>query len=650
LSNCSPFLGAVYLGAGKCRFRVWAPKAERVEVRIVAPEERVIPLVREERGYFEGLADAIAPGTRYFFRLDGLREYPDPASRFQPEGVHGPSEVFDPSALGWSDAGWKGRELDELVVYEFHAGTFTPEGTLDAAIARLDALAELGVTAVEPLPLAQFPGQRNWGYDGVYPFAVQNSYGGPAAFARFVDAAHRRGLAVLVDVVYNHLGPEGNYFAEFAPYFTARYRTPWGEAINFDGPHSDEVRRYFIENALWWVTEMHADGLRCDAIHGIVDTSAQPFLAELTAAVHRRAAELGRRILVIAESDLNDPRVIRPREAGGYGFDAQWSDDFHHALHTLVTGERDGYYEDFGKVAHLADAFRRGYAYAGEYSRFRKRRHGAPTGGLAPGQFVVCAQNHDQVGNRMRGERLTQIVSWRPAKDPNSEFRVSNFETLKLAAATVLLSPFVPLLFMGEEYGETAPFLYFVSHSDPGLIEAVRQGRREEFAAFEWQGTPPDPQDETSFLRSKLRWELQQQPGHRELRAFYHELLGLRRELPALRCQSFDELEVCEDEARSRLVALRGARPPLLLALNFGDAPAQVKTPAPAGKWHKRLDSAAAEWGGAGSDAPDSLDCHGELEFVLPAKAAVLFEHSGKGRAAGKKKSARAAHQRRREK
>jgi maltooligosyltrehalose trehalohydrolase len=412
------------------------------------------------------VVQGVKPGTRYFYRLDGNTERPDPASKFQPEGVHGPSQVIDPHFV-WEELHWSGIPFSHYVLYELHVGTFTAQGTFDAIVPHLDELKDLGITSIEIMPVAQFPGDRNWGYDGVYPGAVQNSYGGPEGLKRLIDACHQRGLAVTLDVVYNHLGPEGNYLCDFGPYFTDRYHTPWGAAINFDGPDSDAVRRFFIENALSWVTEFRLDALRLDAVHGIFDFSALHFLQELAAAVHEQAERLNRRIYVIAESDLNDVRLVSSPELGGYGLDAQWNDDFHHALHTLLTGERTGYYEDFGRIQDLAKAFAEGFVYSGAYSPARRRRHGNTSKDLAADRFVVCAQNHDQVGNRLKGDRLSALVS---------------FEGLKLAAAVVLLSPFIPLLFMGEEYGETAPFPYFVSHSDPDLIEVVRRGRRAEFA------------------------------------------------------------------------------------------------------------------------------------------------------------------------
>jgi maltooligosyltrehalose trehalohydrolase len=544
-ANETPPLGANLIAPGRCEFRVWAPNVAAVELHIVVPDERRIALTKNARGYHEATIDAGA-GTRYFFNVNGDNR-PDPASRLQPEGVHGPSEVVA-REFEWHDAGWKGVALEDYVVYELHVGTYTREGTFDAIIEHLDALKDLGITAVELLPIAQFPGTRNWGYDGVYIGAAQNSYGGPAGLKRLADACHARGLALLLDVVYNHLGPEGNYLSQYAPYFTDRYKTPWGMALNFDGPHSDDVRWFFIHNALQWVDEFHIDGLRVDAVHAIVDHTAEPFLQDLTSAVRQRAEALGRRIYTFAESNLNDPRVIRPKDDLGLGFDSQWADDFHHSLHTLLTGERDGYYAGFGRTSDLARALTSGYLYTGQHSPYLGRRYGAPPKTRDGKQFVVFAQNHDQIGNRMLGERLSTIVS--PAK-------------LRLAAAAVVLSPFIPMLFMGEEYGETAPFQYFTSHGDSDLIEAVRKGRAEEFDDFDWEGEPPDPHDEATFHRSKLTRE--EQSGLRDL---YRDLFRLRREIPALRSLDLDAVETRADDERRTLLVKRGDA---LLVLNFSD-------------------------------------------------------------------------------
>jgi maltooligosyltrehalose trehalohydrolase len=603
-------LGALYLGEGRCSFRVWAPRTQRVEVRLVAPEQRIIPLQRGEQGYHQAVAKSVGPGALYFYRLDGEKERPDPASRFQPQGVHGPSQVVD-SRFPWDDAAWFGIPLRDYIIYELHVGTFTGEGTFAAVVPHLEQLKELGITALELMPVAQFPGSRNWGYDGTYPFAVQTSYGGPDGLKQLVNACHQRGLAVAVDVVYNHLGPEGNYLGDFAPYFTDRYQTPWGPAINFDGPDSDEVRRFFIENALSWVTEFHVDALRIDAVHAIPDFSARPFLEELAEAVHARAERLNRRIYLMAESDLNDSRVIRPPEFGGFGLDAQWNDDFQHALHTLLTGERTGYYQDFGEIRHLVKALREGFVYSGEYSPYRRRRHGNSSITIPAHRFVVFAQNHDQVGNRPGGERLSRLVS---------------FEALKLAAGIVLLSPFIPILFMGEEYGEIAPFAYFVSHSDPSLIEAVRRGRREESAAFRWQGELSDPQDESTFLRAKLNHELRRQGDHRVLLDFYREVMRLRKELPALNRLSLEHLEADGFERERVLVLRRRSDSEEAGAIfHFGKAEVALNLPLPRGRWQKLLDSAASRWNGPGNAGPETLDSEGEVSLTLPPWSCLLY-------------------------
>jgi maltooligosyltrehalose trehalohydrolase len=606
-------LGATLFGDRQCRFEVWAPRAELVEVRLVSPHERIIPSERNALGYHAGVADHLDAGARYFYRLDGRLERPDPASRFQPQDVHGPSEVVDPT-FHWTDKSWKGLPLEEFVLYEIHTGTFTAEGTFDAAAARLDELKDLGITAIELMPIGQFPGSRNWGYDGVYPYAAQASYGGLQGLKRFVDACHARGMAVVLDVIYNHLGPEGNYLADFAPYFTDRYRTPWGPALNFDGPQSDEVRRYFIENALFWISDCHVDALRLDAIHAIVDPSARPFLEELGAAVHERAQELDRKIFLIPESDRNDSRFVTPRQAGGMGLDAQWSDDFHHAVHTLVTGEKTGYYEDFGRLDDVAKAYREGYVYSGQYSPYRRRRHGNSSKHLAAQQFVVFAQNHDQVGNRMLGERLSRLIP---------------FEALKVVAGAVLLSPFVPLLFMGEEYGEPAPFLYFTSHSDAGLIEAVRKGRREEFAAFRWQGETPDPQDESTFQLSKPAWQLRNEGSHRQLLEFHKELIRLRKTIPALARPNNKEMQVTEwDEKKVLLVRRWAGRDEAIQIMNFSPSTASLTLSFSSGRWVRRLDSLDTRWGGPGSAAPEKIESDGEVVLSLPAHTFWLFTKS----------------------
>jgi maltooligosyltrehalose trehalohydrolase len=558
----------------RVHFRVWAPAATSVEVELVDAGEMKTPLQRDGQ-YFQGLIPAAA-GDRYWYWLDGTARLPDPASRSQPDDVHGPSQVVDP-AFAWSDTGWRGIALEECIIYELHVGTFTPQGTFDGVISRLDYLCELGITAVELMPVAQFPGERNWGYDGVYPFAPQNSYGGPDNLKRLVDACHSRGLAVILDVVYNHLGPEGNYLNGFGPYFTNRYRTPWGDAVNFDGPDSDPVRHYFISNALYWIIEYHIDALRLDAIHGIYDFSALHILREVADAVHRQGKELGRLVHIIAESDLNDVRVINSPESGGHGLNAQWNDDFHHALWALLTGERTGYYGDFGRLSDLVKGFLEGFVLSGGYSAFRRRRHGSSSAHHSPSHLVVFSQNHDQVGNRIQGERPDKHLS---------------LQQLKLAAATVLLSPYVPLLFMGEEYAESAPFPYFVSLGDAKLVEAVRQGRLEEFAAFENHALPPDPQAKETFLAAKLDQEQRHQGDHRTIFDFYRELIRLRKECTPLANLSRENMQVVACEEKRVLVVNRSIGTIHLVCLfNFSDQTCVINPSLVGGRMIVLLDS-----------------------------------------------------------
>ena len=603
-------LGATHLGNSGCRFVVWAPLAGKVEVHVVSPQEKIIPLDRHPNGYHEAILEGVPLGSLYLYRLDCHQERPDPASRLQPKGVHGPSQVVD-RHFPWQDSTWFGLPMQDYIIYELHVGTFTPEGHFDAIIGYLDELRQLGITAIEIMPVAEFPGNRNWGYDGVYPFAVHSSYGGPTGLKRLVDACHRKGISVILDVVYNHLGPEGNYLRDFGPYFTEQYHTPWGPALNFDGPHSDEVRRYFIENALSWVTEFHIDALRIDAVHGIMDRSAQPFLQELAVAVHKQAERLNRRVYLIAESDLEDTRLIRHRHLGGYGLDAQWNDDFHHCIHALLTGERTGYYQDFGHIQHLVKAFHEGFVYSGQYSEYRRRRHGNSSRYIPAHRFVVFTQNHDQIGNRMLGERLSQLVS---------------FEGLKLAAGLVVLSPFIPLLFMGEEYGETAPFPYFTSHSDPNLVQAVRQGRQEEFASFQWQGAPQDPQDEAAFLRAKINHPLRQEGQHQVLTDFYKKLIRLRKEISALTCLSKDNMEVLGyEKTRTLLVRRWSDREEVAMAFNLNKNAVEVAFPLPAGQWSKLIDSADKSWKGTGSLVPTTLTSDCEVALRLPPLTFVLL-------------------------
>ncbi len=512
-------IGATVTGPDQVTFRVWAPHAKHVAVKLLAPQSTEYPLTAQALGYFSATIPGIPPGSRYLFHLDQKTLRPDPASRWQPEGVHHPSAVVNPNTFQWTDQQWKGMPLHDFIIYELHTGTFTQEGSFQGILPFLSYLKnEIGITAIELMPVAQFPGARNWGYDGTYLYAVHNTYGGPDGLKQFVNACHSQGLAVILDVVYNHLGPEGNYLGDFGPYFTNTYQTPWGSAINYDGPDSDEVRHYIINNAIYWIHEYHIDALRLDAVHGIFDFGAYHILQELQDRVQAEARTLGRTVSVIAESDLNNIRYITPSSQGGYGLDGTWNDDFHHALHSLITGERDGYYQDFGSLDDLACAFREGYVYSGRQSIFRRRRHGNSSKGHPPSQFVVFAQNHDQIGNRATGERLSALAP----------------KALKVAAAAVLLSPNVPLMFMGEEYGETAPFQYFIDHGDPGLVEAVRKGRKNEFLHFGWKPNQiPDPSDQETFERSRIHPGVQKDQSQNDMLRWTRSLIHIRTTIPA---------------------------------------------------------------------------------------------------------------------
>lgn len=581
-------LGARLKGS-RCTFRVWAPLASTVNINLL-DSDRTLRLEREERGYHVVTVDGIAEGSRYMFVLDGGEPLPDPASRHQPDGVHGASAVVS-DEFAWTDHDWRAPELADLTIYELHVGTFTRAGTFDGVAAELPRLSALGINAIEIMPIAQFPGGRNWGYDGVFPFAAQSTYGGPAAFKRLVNAAHAEGIAVILDVVYNHLGPEGNYLPLFGPYFTDRYRTPWGDALNFDGPQSDEVRAFFIQSGLQWIDEFHVDGLRYDAIHAIVDASAYPFLAEHTDTVRARLDALERHSILIAESDLSDPRVITPTEQHGLGFDAQWLDDFHHALHTVLTGEHEGYYEDYGSIQNLRQVMLRAYAYAGHYSAHRSRRHGAALDAVNPAQFIVCIQNHDQIGNRIAGDRLAATLS---------------FDRLKLAAACTLLSPFVPMLYMGEEYGETAPFPYFVSHGDEDLVAAVRKGRKEEFASFGWKEDPPDPQSETTFGSAVLDPAVALGGRHGTLLTLHRDLIALRRAHSTIHAYESISAEVDGSVLR---VTRTGAHTELVLLLSFGGDPAAALPSDVNGDFRVLFATEDPRYssGTGGADATDSL-------------------------------------------
>ncbi len=590
-------MGATLLGERCCRFELWAPKLDSVHLELLGPRGRGVAMTKDARGVHRAELDGVEAGTRYRYRC-GERHFADPASRFQPEGVHGPSAIVG-REFAWTDGAWSGRAWRDAVIYEMHVGTFTAGGTFDAAIAELDGLVALGFTVVEPMPIAQFPGARNWGYDGVFPFAVAASYGGPDAFRRFVDACHARGLAVVLDVVYNHFGPEGAVFDQLAPYHNASFSTPWGAAMNFDGPGSDGVRRYFLDNAQMWLDEYHVDGLRLDAVHGIVDRSAMPFLSELVT----ETAALGRVTWprwLVAEDDRNDPRLVRPLERGGLGLDAVWADDFHHALHVLVTGESSGYYADYTDPALLARAIQEGFAYTGGYSPSRDRRHGAPATDVPPEAFVVCGQNHDQIGNRLRGERLTALAS---------------DDAVRCALAMVLLSPHTPLVFMGEEHGETRPFLYFTDHGDPELAEAVRRGRKAEFAAFDWSEEPPDPQAAETMARCVLQ---RHRDGAEQRRALVAAALAVRQRGSFTVGRADARVEMRAD---GRLLFVQF--PPDLCAIfHLGSRAAELDLELGV-PWRVVLDGADPRFGGSGRVLGDRVDA-GSRALLPPWWFAVI--------------------------
>jgi maltooligosyltrehalose trehalohydrolase len=591
-----PRTGAAVLDAGT-RFRVWAPYSDRVEL-LLESEGREEQVRMEARGRVHEVVASTSGAKTYRFVLDGGKRRPDPASLHQPTGVHGPSEVVDPRSFPWHDSGWEGVPLEDLVIYELHVGAFTKEGTFDSLARKLGALKDLGVNAVEVMPIAQFPGRRNWGYDGVYPYSPQESYGGPLGFARLVDRCHLEGLSVVLDVVYNHLGPEGNYLGDFGPYFSTRYRTPWGLALNFDAAGSDAVRHFVVDNALHWVVNYHVDGLRLDAVHSIFDNSPKHILQELAEELKAAEKDVGRRIHVMAESDLNDPRLVKRKEECGYGLDAQWADDLHHCIHAILTGERFDYYQDFGSLEDLAKAFKEPFVYDGRYSAYREKTHGSSARGVPGSRFVVFAQNHDQVGNRADGARISTLAGVQAAK---------------LAAAIVLLSPYTPLLFMGEEYAEEAPFYFFTDYGEAETILATREGRRKELAA---QGARfVDPQDPATFEASRLDRKEADSGPHREVLEYYSRVIGFRLSHRAVRAERADS-EVLVHGGERAISVLRRSDEELLLVFVLGAAPARLGGLVKDGLWPLALSSSEG--------APGKVDASSILTF--PGLSASIYE------------------------
>ena len=537
------------------RFGVWAPKVEKMSLK---HGEKVLPMDGpNKRGWWTLNVPEANCGDDYAFLTDDdPTAYPDPRSMAQPNGVHGMSRLYDHSKFEWHDQLWRGSPKAGAILYEMHIGTFSKEGTFDGAIGHLDYLVDLGVTHVELMPVAEFAGDRGWGYDGVALFATHEPYGGPDALKRFVDACHAKGLSVILDVVYNHFGPVGNYANKFGPYLTSSHKTPWGDAVNLDEGGSDEVRRFFCDNALMWLRDYHCDGLRFDAVHAFIDHSAVHFLEQLSVEVERLGATVGREFYLIAESDLNDPRVVRPREAHGYGMDSQWSDDFHHSLFTLLYTKEPGrgYYDDFGSMADLHKALKHAYVYDGKYSSYRKRKHGRPVEVLSAHHFIHFDQNHDQVGNRALGERLEHLCG---------------LEVAKVAIGVVLMAPYVPMLFMGEEWATSSPFMYFADHEDEEMRKLVAEGRKRDFAEF-FGDEVPNPEELETFEKSKLRWEEIGEGKHAEMLAWTKELIKLRRCTVALNDGDMHHLMVSTDDKRKTLVMQRDeAR----TVVNFGDQP-----------------------------------------------------------------------------
>lgn len=604
-------LGVTFSADDQANVLVWAPLVDQVAIKVYGQPD-VLPLDQQAMGYWALTTDRIRPGDQYRFMLNGQYERPDPASLYQPQGVHGPSEAVDTARFPWTDQDWRNPDLADYLLYEVHTGTATTDGTFLALEETLDHLNALGVNALEIMPISQFPDGRNWGYDGVFAFAAENAYGGPAALQHLVDACHRKGIAVVLDVVYNHLGPEGNYLPEFGPYLTDKYRTPWGDAINVDDAWCDGVRQFIIENALMWLRDFHIDALRLDAVHAIKDFSPLHVLEELRQQVDQLIETTGRRYHLIVENDLNDPRFINP-PGTGYGMNAQWMDEFHHALHVCAGQEKTGYYADFNGVAHLAKSYRDAYVYDGQFSATRQKRFGRRAETNPGHQFIVFSQNHDQIGNREQGERSSALYS---------------FAMQKLLAGAVFVSPYVPLLFMGEEWGETAPFQYFVSHTEPSLVETVRQGREDEFSDFRGNGVVPDPQTEETFQRSKLQWALREQEPHQTMLAYYQALISLRKNHPVLRQLDRQNLRADAYADQQTLVLHRWqADQAVVCLLNFSQEPQSIPTPVTGKQWQKRFDSTDPQWTvSAATDSvvsPDTLPVTGQL--TIPPESLCIY-------------------------
>lgn len=601
-------IGAWLKNDSSCDFTVWAPLKEKVELKL-NQDSKLHPMKKDDLGYWKINRKGVSSSTSYQYKIDdNLR--PDPASFFQPNGPHQASLVVDHTSFNWQDTDWLGLELKDYIIYELHVGTFTDKGTLNALIEKIGYLKQLGINAIELMPVAQFSGERNWGYDGTYLFSVQNSYGGPLALKRLVNACHGQGIAVILDVVYNHFGPEGNYLSEFGPYLTDKYKTPWGKAVNFDDAYCCGVRNFVISNALYWFEHFHIDALRLDAIHGIFDFGAKHILKELAENTAKLSKKLNRKLYLFAESDLNDTRVISDPKQGGLGLDSQWLDDFHHSVHTLVTNETKGYYADFGKMEHLVKALNQGFVYSWDYSKYRKKPYGSSSSNFSSERFVIFLQNHDQVGNRMLGDRLVSLVS---------------FETLKLAAGLLFTSGYIPLIFMGDEYAEDSPFLYFVSHSDEGLIKAVKNGRINEFKDFNWVGQPPDPIDPNTFAASKVSTDKHLKGEHKIMFDFYTKLINLRKHESALGPKAIGEAFLLEAKKCKVILNRRCfGQDKLFIFMNFSSCEAIFKLGEIGSGAGKLLSSSSSQWLGSGDTMPEVINSFSE--YQMPKESFCLYK------------------------
>ncbi len=601
-------LGATYLGQERCLFRVWAPYRKQAAVRLLESPGRPWPLTRDDRGYWSGEISPVKPGALYELVLDGQETYPDPASAWQPQGVFGPSAVVDHD-FAWTDQAWCNPPLKDYIIYECHIGTFSAQGTFQSALTNLPYLKDLGITAIELMPVAAFSGRYNWGYDVVFPFAVHQDYGGPQGLKTFINACHQHGLAVILDVIYNHFGPEGNILEAFGPYFTAKYPSFWGKAVNFDDQDAQGARNLVKENALYWARHFHVDGLRLDAVQAIFDQSAYPILAEVKDALAQFSTQQQRPVHVIAESDLNASIITSPKQEGGWGLDAAWCDDHHHAWHAFLTGEHSGYYQDFGAWDQVKATLAQGFWFQGQFCQHRQKHLGDFVHPMNPRQLVIYVQNHDMVGNRLQGERLSTLVAW---------------PWLYVLAAATLLSPFVPLLFMGEEYGETNPFLFFVDHASPLLRQAVRAGRRKELGPFNWKGEPPDPYAQETFERSKLDWSKLTRSGHEGLYRFYKQLISLRKQfrLQELNNQQDRQILSCATGPVVSVVQ-EGPAGPLAMVINAGADEVTWSVPWPQGIWEKVLDSHDFDGGRRSSLLPNRMEASTELTW--PAASVAVY-------------------------